>query len=49
MADEMTLGGGLVKISSMCPFASLNPGGALKTFYETILITTINLNNLLSN
>jgi len=38
IADEMTFGGGLVKISSICPFTftSLNPGGALKTFYETM-------------
>lgn len=34
MADEMTFGGSLFKISSICPFASWNPGGALKTFYE---------------
>lgn len=36
MADETTFGRGLFKISSKCPFASWNPGGALKTFYEKI-------------
>lgn len=36
MADEITFEGGLVKISSVRPLASLNPGGVLKTFYGTI-------------
>lgn len=40
IADDITFGGCLGITSSTCPFTSLNPGGGLKTFYETIIVNS---------